>query len=138
MNKKKICIIVIIIIVVLILISGVVYFSRKKNQYIQENETGGMGRQETDSEIIEKYDLKIVNVPKEVEEKLQNSTKIYNELKKYVYINGFVTAKEATCKKYEIENNEMKIRFNLDDIRNTRILLKINLSTNETQFDYYQ
>lgn len=147
MSKKIIYFILFLIIVIIlfiILINKNNIDESKDNNIIIKN-SDNTDNSEEEYEISEKYneellkefDLEIKGMTDKIVKKINNINEFYYNLKKYMHQNGLIDSNILELKNYQESNNELKLKFELQDDRNIKIIATINLDENTYKFIYY-
>lgn len=98
---------------------------------IEEMQEGGI---EYNENQLNNFTINIQGLTSEIEEKISNKEQFNLKFKEYIYINGLVDAKNAIIDKWQFKDDILYIRFKLDDIRETNLIVKVeedNIEVNE-------
>lgn len=149
MKKNKviyIAIFIIFIILIMVLLTSIVLIKSmiKKNEEnpetkesiesidsIEEMQEGGI---EYNENQLNNFTINIQGLTSEIEEKISNKEQFNLKFKEYIYINGLVDAENAILDKWQFKDDILYIRFKLDDIKETNLIVKVeedNIEVNE-------
>lgn len=137
--KDKLVYLICLIIVIIIIISSIIIFLYKKTEnednndisYVQES--GG----EYNSSQLNNFNFELVNMNEEVIKKIKEPDKFRKYMKEYLYKNGKIEADKAEYLSYRTDNNFLVIKFKLNDKNETRIIAKIDISSDTYEFIVY-
>ena len=124
MDKKKLLIILLILLVLIVIICVVVklYQSNAKeeeeNLPLEQREEGGEAYNDAQ---LNNFDITIEGMEREIENEIKDMDEFELEFKKFIYLNGLVDANIATIDSYEINGNELKINFQLNNPSKTQM-----------------
>ena len=153
-NKKRI-IEILILVVVFIIIALIVPKNKKDEKSVEVNnntnsnvlkketekeekyETGDSGSYDENSSL-KLFDFEIKDIPDEINKRLENPNEFYLKVKSFAYKKGLVEGSQASVKRYEINDNVLKVRFNLNDPDETRIIAIVDLINNKYDLYYYK
>lgn len=137
MDKKKLLIILLILLVLIVIICVVVklYQSNAKeeeeNLPLEQREEGGEAYNDAQ---LNNFDITIEGMEREIENEIKDMDEFELEFKKFIYLNGLVDANIATIDSYEINGNELKINFQLNNPSKTQMTCIVNISEQKYEF----
>ena len=82
--------------------------------YIFEHEEE-TGEENYTREHLKEFNFNIDNIPSDITQYINNMEEFNNRIKEYVYLNGLVDASYAKYDKYEINDGEILIIYNLNN-----------------------
>lgn len=137
MDKKKLLIILLILLVLIAIICIVVKLyqsnikKEEENLPVEQREEGGEAYNDTQ---LNNFDITIQGMKKEIEDEIKDMEDFELEFKKFIYLNGLVDANVATIEIYEINGNELKINFQLNNPARTQMTCIVNISEQKYEF----
>lgn len=137
MDKKKLLIILLILVVLIVIICIVVKMKQtntkkeEENLPVEQREEGGEAYNDTQ---LNNFDITIEGMEKEIEKEIKDMDDFELEFKKYIYLNGLVDANIATIESYNINGNELKINFQLNNPSATKMTCIVNISEQTYEF----
>lgn len=149
MNKKIIYFILFLIIIIVLAIIIINRNNIDESNNVKNNIAINNSKDTNDSEekhemseryneeLLKEFDLKIKGMTSEITKKIDNINEFYYNLKKYMHQNGLIDSNILELKNYQESNNELKIKFELQDDRNIKIIATIDLKENTYKFIYY-
>lgn len=136
MDKKKLLIVLLILVVLMVIICIVVKrqqanTKKEENLQVEQREEGGEAYNDAQ---LNNFDITIERMEKEIEKEIKDMDDFELEFKKYIYLNGLVDANIATIESYNINGNELKINFQLNNPSATKMTCTVNISEQTYEF----
>lgn len=137
MDKKKLLIILLILVVLIVIICIVVKLQQSDTKREEENlpveQREESGEAYNDAQL-DNFDITISGMEREIEKEINDMDDFELEFKKYIYLNGLVDANIATIESYNINGNELKINFQLNNPSATKMTCTVNISEQTYEF----
>lgn len=136
MDKKKLLIVLLILVVLMVIICIVVKrqqanTKKEENLQVEQREEGGEAYNDAQ---LNNFDITIERMEKEIEKEIKDMDDFELEFKEYIYLNGLVDANIATIESYNINGNELKINFQLNNPSATKMTCTVNISEQTYEF----
>lgn len=139
---------IIIIVLIVVSIIGIIVTRNKSekkddinNNIIVENSNTINEENEVtegyNEEILKEFGIEIKGMTSEITNKIKDTEDFYYNLKKYIHESGFIEVTTIELKNYKQDRDELKLKFQLQDSKKTKIIATIKLNKNVYEFIYY-
>lgn len=137
MNKRKIIMVILMLLILIVIICIAIYLQKINKTKEEENlpiEDLNEGGEPYNDAQLDNFDIKIEGMKSEIKKEIKNMNTFELEFKKFIYLNGLVDADVATITSYDINDNELTIKFQLNNPNRTQITGIVDLSEQEYKF----
>ncbi len=137
MNKRKIIMVILMLLILIVIICIAIYLQKINKTKEEENlpiEELNEGGEPYNDAQLDNFDIKIEGMKSEIKKEIKNMNTFELEFKKFIYLNGLVDADVATITSYDINDNELTIKFQLNNPNRTQITGIVDLSEQEYKF----
>ena len=137
MNKRKIIMVILMLLILIVIICIAIYLQKINKTKEEENlpiEELNEGGEPYNDAQLDNFDIKIEGMKSEIKKEIKNMNTFELEFKKFIYLNGLVDADVATITSYDLNDNELTIKFQLNNPNRTQITGIVDLSEQEYKF----
>lgn len=130
-SDKILLVIIIVTIISIIVIASLIYIINKNNK-MDKDEIWNQAEAgvEYSTDHLKNFEFKVINVDNKVKNLIPQYDMFTFKMKEYLYLNGLVQASTAEFVDFESNDNNIIIKFKLNNPKQTIVTAKINLQDN--------